>query len=346
MIKSTLSIGVFLLLINSNLILNDREYFNNQAEISGFKAEDIELKDDAFHNYNDLNCVEWWYFDATLNDGYSIQIILYVFVILNYKVALTSYEIFKDGVELCNREKFYLQEEFYTSPDTPIFIANDKTVMRGYINKTTGEWIYDLSLDINNDSIELQFIGSNKGCKGKLDVGSWAVILPNADVKGKINVNTLDSEISGYGYHDHNWDMKLSVFANYGWYWGRVIFENYSVVYYIIMDTRVSYSQMVLIVFNESSYSTFKPNDIHFLPGNYQIEDYRLVPLEFEINANNNKFSLQMYLKTLSLHHGGRTFGIRNYWRYFIDSRGYLNVDSDDLFLIDGRQISEYKRFR
>ena len=217
--KIIFSIGLtVLLLIHPTFSLNEKAFGNSQPKITGFNPEDIELIDDAFHNYNDFNCVEWWYFDANLNDGYSIQIILYVFVFMNYKFAITSYEIFKDGVLACNKEKFYLKNDFYVSIKNPIFIIDDKTIMRGYINESTGEWTYDLCLDMNDSSIDLQFVGQSKGFQGKLDIGSWAVILPNADVSGKIKVKNIELEVCGYGYHDHNWDMKIRVLINFGWY--------------------------------------------------------------------------------------------------------------------------------
>ena len=345
--KSIFSIGLtFLLLIHPIFTLNERAFVNSQPKITGFNPEDIELIDDAFHNYKDFNCVEWWYFDANLDDGYSIQIILYVFVIFNYKIAITAYKIFKDGVLVCNKEKFYLKNDFYISIKNPIFIVDEKTVMRGYINKSTGEWVYDLSLEIDDSSIDLQFIGKSKGFKGKLNIGSWAVILPNANVSGKIKVKNIESDVCGYGYHDHNWDMKLRVLINFGWYWGRIIFSNYSIVYYVIMNTRFSYSQMVLVLSNASSYIAIKPEDMAFIPKDFQFENNRLIPHRFEISAKTKKILLQVNLTALWLHHGARTYGIRNYWRYLTDSEGFLNVNSEKTYFIDGEQIAEFWRFR
>ena len=347
MIKSILPIGLtFLLLIPSNFSLDEISYTNNQTNISGFSPEDIELIDDAFHNYKDFNCVEWWYFDANLNDGYSIQIILYVFVVMNYKIALTSYEIFKDGILVCNKEKFYLKNDFFISIKNPIFIVDQKTVMKGYINKSTGEWIYDLSLDIDDSSIDLQFVGRSKGFKGELDIGRWAVFLPNADVKGKIKIKNIESEVCGYGYHDHNWDMKLKVLRYFGWYWGRIVFSNYSIIYYIVMETRFSYSQMALVISNESSFVPIKPEDMAFIPRDFQFINNRLVPNRFEIFGKTKNMMFQVNLTALSLHHGARTYGIRNYWRYFTESDGYLYVNSEKNYFIFGEQIAELWRFR
>ena len=345
--KSIFSICLtVLLLVPPNFTINERAFKISQTEIYGFNPEDIKLEDDAFHNFNDFNCVEWWYFDANLNDGYSIQIILYVFAIINYKIALTSYKIFKDGVLVCNKEKFYLKNNFYLSTKTPIFIVDEKTVMRGYIDKLTGKWIYDLNLEIDDSKIDLRFIGKTKGFKGKLNIGSWAVILPNADVNGKITIKNLCSEVYGYGYHDHNWDMKIKVLRYFGWYWGRIIFSNYSLVFYNIMYNRFCYSQMALVISNESSYIAVKPEDIYFIPRNFQFKNFRLIPHRFEIIGKTKNMLLQLNLTALYLHHGARTYGIRNYWMYFVKTDGHLFVNSEKYYLIYGNQIAELWRFR
>ena len=112
------------------------------------------------------------------------------------------------------------------------------------------------------------------------------------------------------------------------------------------MNTRFSYSQMVLVISNESSYNAIKPEDMAFVPKNFLFENNRLIPHRFEISAKTKKMFLQLNLSALWLHHGARTYGIRNYWRYFMDSKGYLNVNSEKTYFINGEQIAEFWRFR
>ncbi len=204
----------------SNLdYLHDRDKDNtnnNLFNVLGFSPEDIELEDDAFHGSNESNFAEWWYFDTILNDDYSIQIIFYVFDVINYKLAYTSLHIFKDGETVFNNEQIYFNNDFFISTKTPLFIVDGKQVMKGYIHEMTGEWIYNVSLDMDSTWVDLHFIGQAKGWKGETIPGGWAAILPKAYVKGKIKVNDIETNVTGNGYHDHNWDIRLQTLLYFG----------------------------------------------------------------------------------------------------------------------------------
>ena len=334
---------IFLLLSPLTLAKREQTYLANQSSSIGFSPEDIELKDDAFHDINRSNCAEWWYFDAILNDEYSVQVIFYVFSILKIKIAYTSLNIFKDGDPVFPKEKIYLKN-FDFSTETPSIIIDGKQVMKGYINEITGEWIYDVSLEIGDSSADLQFIGRAKGWKGNVTIGGWAVILPKAYVNGTLKVNDEEINVTGEGYHDHNWNMKLRSLLNFGWYWGWIVTDNFSIVYYAIMNTRISYGQMLLIIANESSYISIKPDDMHFIASNYYFENRRLIPHSFVISADTQNISLITILSASKLYHGNSR-GLRHYWRYFAESQGYITVDSKTEN-INGMQIAEFWRFR
>jgi hypothetical protein len=63
---------------------------------------------------------------------------------------------------------------------------------------------------------------------------AWVVPLPRASVTGHIRDGNKTLEVSGTGYHDHNWlDFSFQSIIEY-WMWGRVYSENYSVAYAFI----------------------------------------------------------------------------------------------------------------
>jgi len=335
---------IFLLLNNLSLAKGEQKYIKNQSSFFDFFPEDIELKDDSFQDINRSNCAEWWYFDAILNDKYSVQVIIYVFSILKIKVLYTALNIFKNGDSVFQNEKTHVTK-FSFSTEKPTITVDGKQIMNGYIDKKSDVWIYDVNLDMGDSSADLQFIGQSKGWKGNLTVSGWAVILPKAYVNGTLKIKGVEINVEGEGYHDHNWNMKLQSLLNFGWYWGRIITKNYSIVYYIIMDTRISYSQKVLIVANESSYVNIKPKYMHFTASNYYLENSRIIPHNFVLSVYAKNISLMTKLSAFNLYHGGNTLGLRNYWRYFTNSQGYIFTDSITE-KINGTQIAEFWRFR
>lgn len=328
-------------------ILQPRIYnFHRSNMFNGFvfSPEDIELKDDAFHGSNTFHFVEWWYFDAILNNGYSIHINIYVFGFMEQRFVVAGLNIYKNGMLEANEQKIYLNN-FHISTDIPLVILDGKQVMKGYIDQTTGEWIYNVSLEIGDSLVDLQFIGGAKGWKGRIPIdGWWAVILPKAEVSGIIRVNGIEADVVGSGYHDHNWDMTLRMCLNFGWYWGRIISTNLTMVWFVIMNTRISGQLLLVINKGKEDYINIEPDNIHFIAGDFSIENMRLIPHSFVLKADTQNVSLHVVLTAFGLHHG-KTGGVRQYWRYHVKSQGSITVDSE-METISGIQIAEFMRFR
>ena len=129
-----------------------------------------------------------------------------VLSVINQHLVFSRLDIYEDGKLKSHKQKQYLMESFYASNYVPLVRLDGKQVMKGYIDEDTGDWIYDLSYEIAGTSIELCFVGCTKGWKGSTPGGEWGVILPRAEVKGKIMLNNKDIYyVNGVGYHDHNW---------------------------------------------------------------------------------------------------------------------------------------------
>jgi predicted secreted hydrolase len=66
---------------------------------------------------------------------------------------------------------------------------------------------------------------------GSRDSFGWIVGAPRARVTGAIELDGTRHEVTGRGYHDHNWgvgDMKKIIDR---WHWGRLYVEDYSLLY-------------------------------------------------------------------------------------------------------------------
>lgn len=66
---------------------------------------------------------------------------------------------------------------------------------------------------------------------GAKDSFGWMVAAPRAAVTGSIELDGVRHEVTGRGYHDHNWgvgDMKKIIER---WHWGRLYVEDYSLLF-------------------------------------------------------------------------------------------------------------------
>lgn len=325
----------------------DRNNFVKQKKVDDnfvFLTEDVELKDDAFHGSNYLHFTEWWYFDAILDNGYSVQVGIRVLSLINQGLVHLRLDIYKDGELISNELKSFLIWDFFTSEEVPLVELNRNRIMNGYIDKETGDWIYNLDIEFEKTKAELIFIGCTKGWKGSTPGGEWAVLLPRAEVKGTITINNNSINVSGIGYHDHNWDITLFTGINFGWYWGKVNSDNFTATWSKIMTTRFWGQPLLVINEKNGEYININQENINLRIDEIAIFQGMLIPYSFALDASEENISIHVDMEVFDIHHI-RWFGIINYWRYHIRCRGYIIFESKTE-LIDQVEIAEFIRFR
>ncbi|UCF12454.1 MAG: hypothetical protein JSW06_10530 [Thermoplasmatales archaeon] len=337
---------------HNNKIQNYKERLNNrfQSKVNNivgdniFSPEDIELKDDAFHGADTLHFTEWWYFDAVFDNGYTAQVGIRVLGVINQGIVSARLDIYKEGELESHELKKYLIWDFYASKDVPLIELKDKQVMDCHINETTGDWVYNLSLELDKSSVELCFVGRTKGWKGSTPGGKWAVILPRADVSGTIKLKNEEINVSGVGYHDHNWEITIFTGINFGWFWGKVNSNSYTMIWSKIMTTRFWGQPLLVINKKNNGYMNIESGDIQFIAKDIRIEKGMLVPYSFDLKVQKEDVYLKVDIEVIDTHHE-RWVGIINYWRYHIKCTGSITIDSQTE-IIDDIQLAEYIRFR
>ncbi|UCD14678.1 MAG: hypothetical protein JSW60_04450 [Thermoplasmatales archaeon] len=309
-----------------------------------FSPEDIELKDDAFHGADNLHFTEWWYFDALFDNGYSVQVGIRVLGVMNQGLVIIRFDIYKDGKLLSHELKKYIMWDFFASEEVPLVKLKREQYMEGYINETTGDWVFDLSVGLDESSAELNFVGCTKGWKGSTPGGEWAVILPRAEVQGTIKLKNEEINVSGTGYHDHNWEVTVLTGINFGWFWGKVNSNNHTMTWSKIMTTRFWGQPLLVINEKNGSYTNIEPEYFNLLVKDFHIEQGMLVPYSFILDAKKGNVSLHVNMEVFDTHHV-RWMGIINYWRYHMRCTGSITIGSKSE-PIDETQIAEYIRFR
>jgi hypothetical protein len=327
---------------------NEDEYKSSKKSTFLFSPIDISIDDDAFHRSEAPRFTEWWYFDTVFDNGYSAQMSIRVLSIIKNRLVLIyqRLDIYKDGHLIKHNKKRFSLKKFDASNDLPLIKYNGKKVLEGYIDKTTGKWIYNLFFEIQDTSANLRFEGATKGWKGINPGGDrWAVILPLADVIGKIKVNNKEIDVKGTGYHDHNWDVRASVARiNHGWFWGKINTKSYTITWATIFKTHDLGQPLLVVNMINGGYINVKPENISFIGDDLRLDHKKNIPNQFILQAKNGNVDLNFHMKVLDIHHVKMMLRM-NYWRFHVLCDGYIKIDSKKESIKE-MHIAEFLRFK
>jgi len=201
-------------------------------------------EDDALHiDVGAKNQFEWWYFDATLEGGYTLVAFFYAAYpnpgLDTGKIAVELTLLRPDGTKTQKVIK-YKKSQFYASKEEPHVTIGNNTMKATFTDD--GFSVYEIFLEDEDLMFDLTYKAQVKGWMpgdgysyfANLGYFAWVVPSPRALVTGHIRDGDKTLEVSGVGYHDHNWlDFSFQSIIEY-WMWGRVYSENYAVAYAFI----------------------------------------------------------------------------------------------------------------
>jgi len=285
------------------------------------------------------------------DNGYSAQLSVRVLSIIKNRFVLVyqRLDIYKDGKLLKHNKIRFPLKKFNASSDRPLVKLDDKVVIEGKVNKSTGKWIYDLSFDMGEYSADLSFEGVTKGFMGKVpaspDGDWWIVSMPRAKASGVLRLKDEEIKVKGSGYHDHNWDVKGSAaLKNIGWFWGKINTEKYTLTWATIFKN-IDLGQALLVINkNNGEYINIETEDITFIAKDLQVSSRKLIPKTIIIKAKNKDVNLDFTMKILDIHHV-KMMLIMNYWRFHLMCDGKIKIGSDEE-KISSTQIAELLRFK
>jgi len=345
MLKTAGVTMLILLIINPFTISFSKSLFAYEKDTFVFSPIDIELKDDAFHGAKTSHYTEWWYFDAVFDNNYSAQMNVRIASMFNYGTVFKRLDIYKDGALISHNKKSYHVRNFFASKEKPAVYLDDFCVINGSIDDSTGNWIYDVYFQFDDASALLKFTGCTDGWRGQLHGKEWwGVALPRAKTSGTLTIDNESINVTGLGYHDHNWDITASACMNFGWYWGKIHSSNYTITWATILRTRLANDRLLVINKNQGDYLNIEPTEIQFTAENFSFENRYLIPHSFTLTAHKENISIDVKMDVIDIHHE-RLFCFMNYWRYHVKCKGSITVDSQTE-TIDSFQVAEFLRFR
>ena len=331
----------------------------NNPKYRFLKAVDITPKDDAFHGNINLLDIEWWYFDAVFDNGYSIHLGFRTYHLKNSGIIQSRISIYKQGKIEVEAIKSNLFSNFYTSYNQPLILINNKSIIKFDEEhyKKTGFWKYHVSLKIGHNKVDLDFTGILQGWKIETSDTCWTVALPKAKVTGKMTINGHTMKVKGIGYHDHNWGYTpITAVKNLGWYWGRIIGNSLNITWSKTMETNKKGDLLAIInqdknsTSNKRKFHNINPAFISFSPKKFIRNHRKYIPTEFDlqiadaISDNNLPVNADIHVNTTDIHHS-RIFTI-HYWRYHGKATGKISVGAETETLDEKPQIIEFLSFK
>ncbi|TFG34855.1 hypothetical protein EU527_01390 [Candidatus Thorarchaeota archaeon] len=229
--------------MTDNINPNVKEGWNGPGRKDG-TITPLTPEDDALHiEVGKKNQFEWWYFDAHLEGGYTLVAFFYA---ANPNPGLNAGKI---GVELVllrpdgrKTQRFikYKKSDFYASREKADVKIGENYLEVDYSQDSLP--VYKIHLDEDELAFDLTYrcevVGwkPGSGFSHFADLGYFAWVIPfaKARVSGTVRDRETIMEVSGVGYHDHNWlNFSFSSIIEY-WMWGRIYSRNFTLSYAFI----------------------------------------------------------------------------------------------------------------
>ena len=227
---------------------------------------------DAVHPLDSEGYYEWWYLDTKLDNGYTAAVTFYWRQRIGTQhISLISIDIYKpDGTKMSGNIVPDTNTATASIEKCDVKMGENFLIDEGnqYRMKVVNAIDTAATYSIGAELTFLKRVPSWKWSEnGYLSddtsgIQAWVNPIPRADVEGKLFINSEVIDVSGVGYHDHNWgniDMSLS---HAGWGWGRMYDPVFTFVYgwfiskdgeetkpqlYLAMDDKVIFASNQLI---------------------------------------------------------------------------------------------------
>jgi len=179
---------------------------------------------------------EWWYFDCHLDDGTAMV------VTFNTKQSLATWTGLRPSVsveldrpgEPARRWAIEARPDEFQASTAHCDVRIGRCTFAGDLE--------DYTIHVENDEIAIDVTLHGDVPAWRPETGhfyfgehrpklfAWLPAVPQGTVHARIRVDGTTRELTGVGYHDHNWGDASMMRLMSRWYWGRAQAGPYSVI--------------------------------------------------------------------------------------------------------------------
>ena len=218
-------------------LTNEMQQPTDEAKQQSLRAPNMAVRgndsvDDAAHfkyyqNNSDIyRWYEWWYLNVKTENGHSLLIEFFTFGNLNNPltsaVGVVMIFMHKDG-STYRSLKSYPGIPYTLSYETcDVSIAGNQFIQRddGSYDVSYQNYIQQVDLDLHITGLTAPIVGRHSKLNDK-EWMAWNAAVPAGEVFGNLefrdNSNIQQYNMTGVGYHDHNWGITRKIPLEWDW---------------------------------------------------------------------------------------------------------------------------------
>lgn len=210
---------------------------DSDYERLGISRGPVEMWEDGKRDDDRKGVVEWWYFDCILDDGSKIAAV-YSTKIQPFTGQEGTHPCLKFDITTPEGEK--VSKRAAKFPKGSVSFSKEKCeVIWGencFVGDLKNYHIKAVPIDGYGFDVTLESQSSPwRGETGYLGFGpndekyfTWLCVVPRGKVTGTLTIDGVAHEVTGSGYHDHQWGNTIQFeFLNH-WLWARQSTEHYT----------------------------------------------------------------------------------------------------------------------
>jgi len=200
--------------------------------------------EDGMRTHGGKGTVEWWYFDSRMDDGSTVVVNFMTKPIMKRNKPLTpKMEITITETDGTVHQSFaFFDADQFSSSVEGCDVRIGQSTVQGDLETYT---MHLEAQDIEVNLILSREVVSWRPGAGKVyfdadrtDYLGWVVAVPHGSVTGTVTVEDRTWNVTGTGYHDHNWTNTAINKPLDHWYWGRTSVDSYTVLFFAAEGSR------------------------------------------------------------------------------------------------------------
>jgi len=195
-------------------------------------GKEISVREDGRRTAASPGAFEWWYFDGLLDDGT---------VVVVWFGDNWFYGSHKRAVNIELTPPGKPTRRILRTFEEPGSFSSDRADIRIGPHRFTGDLAaYSIHVDpsdtggVGCDLTLRRQVASYRPATGHIEAGdkffAWLVAVPEGAITGTLTADGVTRQVTGSGYHDHNWGnvSPAKLFDN--WWWGRGRSEGHTII--------------------------------------------------------------------------------------------------------------------